>query len=126
MGRESRRSSMKRIVKFEGEKAAKRFELARTALLNAGDGKGERNRERVRKEARLMEAFDRISEPVDPANPDGERKLACGISGDTLILSQEDHKLVEEYLSTTPWLPRSARAAVDAQDWWESAEKEEK
>ena len=114
---------MKRIVTFDGEKAAKRFELARTALLNAGDGKGERNRERVRREARLMEAFDGISEPKDAAQPDAERTLKADAA--PLTLEQADHKLIEDYLSTTPWLPRSARAAVDAQDWWESAEKVE-
>lgn len=122
---------MKRIVKFEGEKAVKRFELVRMALLNAGDGKGERNRERVRSEARVMDKFDSISTPRDPANPDGDRVLfsadSIGRPSDELVLTlnQPDHKLVEEYLSTTPWLPRSARQAVDAQDWWESAEKVE-
>lgn len=115
---------MKRIVKFDGDRAAKRFELARTALLNAGDGKAERNRERIRKEARLMELFDGISFPADAANPDGERTLQTTLPA-VLTLDQADHKLIEDYLSTTPWLPRSARAAVDAQDWWESAEKVE-
>lgn len=115
---------MKRIVKFDGEKAEKRFELVRIALLNAGDGKGERNRERIRKEARLLDALDAISNPKDSAMPDGDWTLKTGLQ--TLTLSQDDHKLIEDYLAATPWLPRSARQAVDVQDWWETAEKEEK
>ena len=113
---------MKRIVKFDGEKAEKRFELIRVALLNAGDGKGERNRERIRKEARLMDALDSISDPKD-ANPDGDRTLKFDVQ--TLTLAQDDHKLIEDYLAATPWLPRTARQAVDVQDWWETAVKEE-
>lgn len=114
---------MKRIVKFDGNKAAKRFEMVRTAILNAGDGKGERNRERIRKEARLMDALDSISVPVDLNVPDGEHKFVVIDGRDSITIDQGDHKLVEDYLGTTPWLPRSARAAVDAQDWWETAEK---
>jgi hypothetical protein len=114
---------MKRIVKFEGDKAAKRFDSVRMALLNSGDGKGERSRDRVRREARVLDLLDTISEPIDQANPDGPRKLKA--DGGTLTLDQPDHKLIEDYLSTAPWNAAGSRGAVDAQDWWESAGKEE-
>ena len=118
---------MKRIVTFDGEKAAKRFEMVRTALLNAGDGKAERNRARVRSEAKLMDALDAISVPKDEANPDADRTLKTFTDAPlTLTLDQAEHKLIEDYLSGTPWRPQAARVAVDAQDWWETAEKEEK
>lgn len=117
---------MTRTIVFDTEKAQKRFEMVRTALLNAGDGKAERNRERVRKEARLMDALDSISVPVDLNAPDGDRKFIVIDGRDSITIDQADHKLIEEYLATTPWLPRSSRAAVDAQDWWDAASKEEK
>ncbi len=117
---------MERKVVFDGEKAARRFELVRTAVLNAGDGKGERNRERLRREARVLDALDTISDPKDQANKDGDRILRVDPTPASLLIDQADHKLVEDYLGTTPWLPRTAQLAVDTQDWWETAEKVEK
>jgi hypothetical protein len=118
---------MKRIVTFDGEKAAKRFEMVRTAVLNAGDGKDARTRPRIRSEARVLDALDAISTTADSNNPDGERIVHIGA---TVTLDQADHKIVAEYLGgrddgsgMTPWLPKASRAAVDAQDWWETAEK---
>jgi hypothetical protein len=112
---------MTRTVVFDGDKAAKRFEMVVTAVQNAGDGKAERSRERVRREARILDALDMVSEPKTTDAPDGLRELKP--LPQTLVLDQADHKLVEDYLNTTPWLPRAARAAVDVQDFWESAQK---
>ena len=112
---------MTRTVVFDGDRAAKRFELVRTAILNAGDGKAERSRERIRKEARVLDMLDEISEPAIPPKMEGDRQLRIGQH--TLTLKQDDHKMVEEYLNLTPWLPRTAQAATDTQDWWETAEK---
>ncbi len=116
---------MERVIRFDGPKAARRFELVRVAVTQAGDGKGERARERIRREARILDALDTISAPKDAAQPDGDRVLGESVPY-TLTLDQADHKLVEDYLNSTPWLPRTSRDAVDAQDWWESAEKVEK
>lgn len=127
---------MQRIVTFDGDKAAKRFEFCRIAVLGAGNGKGERTREVIRREARILTALDAVSEsalqkwveagddhlPGKDADPEARVLLA---GEQKLSLSQEDHALLEGYLDTTPWLPRAARDAVDVQDWWSAAEKVE-
>lgn len=115
---------MTRTVIFDGDKAAKRFEFCRIAVIGAGNGKGERTREVVRREARILTALDAISEPMPPTEEDkSPRALLAGEH--VWTLSQEDHALLEGYLDTTPWLPRAAQSAVDVQDWWSAAEKVE-
>ena len=115
---------MTRVLVFEGAKAAKRFELCRTAILSAGNGSGGRTRETIRKEARLLDALDSISEPSEPIPQDPDaRSLKVGTS--TLTLTQDDHALLTLYLDTTPWTPRVSRDVVDAQDWLSAAEKVE-
>src|SRR5262245_25113945 len=67
--RESRTMEATRVLVFNGDpRSDKRFQLCRTAVLNAGDRKGARDRETIRKEARILDALDAISEP-DPRGP---------------------------------------------------------
>ncbi len=116
--------TVSRIITFDGEKAGKRFSMVRNAVLMSGHGKDARTRERIRKEARVLDALDSISVPKDPAAPDGDRDLQQFTGAPpALTLSEDDYKLVEDYLNTTPWLSHAARAAVDTQDWWMAAEK---
>lgn len=112
---------MKRVLTFDGEKAAKRFEMCRVAVLSAGDGKGQRDRETTRKEARLLDALDAVSD----SSPQPQDKEWRTLKSDPqpLTLSQEDHALLAKYLDTTPWLPRASREAVDVQDWVDAAQK---
>lgn len=116
---------MKRVLTFDGEKASKRFELCRVALLAAGDGKGTRDRETTRKEARLLDAFDSVSVPGGTEQDPDRRILKDVDAGEPLRieLSQDDHTLLTKYLDATPWLPRAARDAVDVQDWADNASK---
>jgi hypothetical protein len=116
---------MKRVLTFDGEKAPKRFELCRVALLSAGDGKGPRDRETTRKEARLLDALDRVSIVSATEQEPDRRILAPRVEGKPLCieLSADDHALLTKYLDSTPWLPRASRDAVDVQDWADSAEK---
>ena len=116
---------MKRVVVFEGEKAAKRFELCRIAILGAGDAKGPRNRETIRREARLLDAFDAVSAADPKADEKDPDARVLKPEGGSVTISQEDHVLLATYLDTTPWMPRIARAVVDAQDWLSAAEKVE-
>lgn len=112
---------MQRVLKFDGEKGQQRFAMCRVAILSAGDGKGERNRETLRKEARLLDAFDAISDPAKAeGDPDARTLKPETVS---ISVSQEDHALLLKYLDATPWLPRASRDAVDVQDWADSAEK---
>lgn len=115
---------MKRVLTFDGTKAAKRFELCRVAVLAAGDGKGERGRAAIRAEARLLDAFDAVSTPAPKEAADQDAR-ALKPEGGTVTLSQEDHDVLSKYVDTTPWLPRASRDAVDLQDFLSAAEKVE-
>jgi hypothetical protein len=111
---------MTRVLVFDGVKAAKRFELCRIAVLAGGDGKGERTRDVIRKEARLLDALDAVSTPAPTPEDPAARAV---VIPQTVSISQDDYQLLEKYLDTCPWLPRTARDAVDVQDWISAAEK---
>lgn len=130
-----------RALVFNGDpRSDKRFQMIRTAVLNAGDRKGPRDRETIRKEARILDALDAISEPdVRQASavcpncgalldataatvPTGDVE-SRRLLGGRLDLRAEDHALLTKYLDTTPWLPSSARAARDVQDFADGADK---
>lgn len=116
---------MKRILKFDGEKAATRFEFCHRAVLMAGNGKGERTRERLRQEARLLDVFESVSvadeDAVRAGDTDARRLVQLGEQ--RVELQQEDFATLEEYVNTAKWTPRAARQAVDVQDWLSAAEK---
>jgi hypothetical protein len=112
---------MTRVLTFEGPRGPKRFELLYTALMSAGDGKGDRSAATIRKEARLFDAFDEISETNPDAIPGNvARRL---VKPAALTVSQEDHELLVKYAETTPWAPRASREAVDLWDWLSAAER---
>ncbi len=113
---------MTRVLDFTGEKGPKRFELIRIAVLSAGDGKGERTREIIRKEARLLDALDTVSRVVPGPDPDA-RQLDILLDVVTITLSQDDFLLLEKYVDLCPWVPRVSRDAVDCQTWLSAAEK---
>ena len=134
---------MKRVLTFDGDdpKSAKRFEMIFEAVMQAGDKTDKRDRALVRKEARVIEALEAISEPSE------KRPVTCGHCGSDLTslverhvsavreprhlkpgaqivtLQGEDHELMTKYVDTVPWLPVAARAAVDVQDFVGAAEK---
>lgn len=123
-------------------RSEKRFQMIRTAILIAGDRKGTRDRETIRKEARLLDALDSISEPDTSASAK-HACPACGaqfdaiagttngdggetprkLTGGRLELRAEDHALLTKYLDGAPWLPASSRAARDVQDFADAPEK---
>lgn len=120
---------MKRSLVFDGPKGARRFDLCYEALLGGGDKKGDRARATLRKEARLLDAFESISKPDESklascaacqraANPDAR---LIGATAAPIVISQEDYELLRQYVDTAPWLPRVARDAVDVQDWLATA-----
>jgi hypothetical protein len=115
--------AMIRILHFDGDRAPRRFELLRIAVLNAGDGKGERNRERIRKEARVLDALDTVSRDAPTAAEKDRRVLF--LEGGTIELAQEDFELLVGYADSSPWLPSASRDAVDLQDWLSASERRE-
>lgn len=136
---------MKRVITFvDGEpKNAKRLEMLYLAVHNAGDKSGKRDRDTIRKEARILDALDAVSDLADEtaqplcANcgclldarhhglPATREKRVPKPGEQHLELGADDFKLLDQYLETTPWLPSSSRAAVDVLDWFGAAEKVE-
>jgi hypothetical protein len=115
---------MTRVLIFDGPTAAKRFELCHRAVLGFGNGKDERTREVIRKEARILDALDAISEPDREAVKAGDKDARqLQAAGGTVTLAQDDFALLEKDVETTPWLPRVARDVVDVQDWLSACEK---
>ena len=123
---------MYRRLEFTGPKAAKRFALCLEAVLDMGDQKGERTRSVLRQEARILDAFDSVSEPDQTqmtscascgrlANAEA-RRLSV-IVDHSIDLSPEDHELLARYVDGRPWLPRIARDVVDVQDWLSAAQR---
>jgi hypothetical protein len=115
---------MTRAVVFEGPKAATRFTLIWTALATGGDGKGDRSPATIRKEARLQDAFDRISEPTaSPTGNEPDRKLTGETQ--TVVLAQEDFDLLQQYTEKVAWSPRVSRDVVDLWDFLSACPKQE-
>lgn len=113
---------MTRTLVFDGPRGAKRFELLWLALMNGGDGKGERSPTVIRKEARLQTLLDTISESVNGSEPP-VRALAQ--EGATVAVTQEDFDLLQSYAEKCGWTPRVAREVVDLWDWLSAAPRED-
>ena len=114
---------MKRLLDFSGPRAPKRFGLCWMALMAGGDGKGERTRDVIRREARLQDALEAISVNGEVvANSLPQRRL---IEDCTLPLPQEDFDLLDTYTEKAPWTPQASKDVVDLWDWLSSSEKQE-
>jgi hypothetical protein len=117
---------MKRLLTFNGDgRSPKRFQLLWTALLAGGGGDDKsRTPAVIRKEARLQDALEEISDPVAATPNEPDRALKS--EGGTLTLAQEDFELLQTYTEKTPWTPRVARDVVDLWDFLSACPKEEK
>ena len=115
---------MTRRLKFDGEKKAMRFKLLREGFFVGGHTLGQKGQPKqrawMRSEARILDAFDSISHPIDKPG-DLERVLNDGEH--ELEISQEDYDLIDKYLTETPWATPVAREANDMLDWFAAAEK---
>jgi hypothetical protein len=110
---------MTRILTFDGDRGSQRFTLLRTALLNGGDGKGDRTVALIRKEARLLDLLDGISEPTGTQDD----RVLLNHGPQRLEVAQDDFELLQTYAEKTPWTPRVARQAVDLFDWLSATER---
>lgn len=115
---------MKRVLDFKGDKGNTRFEFCYMAILGAGDQKGTRDRMTIRKEARLLDALDSISIPLQIPMPSGSPRALSGPDY-ILYIQEEDHALLVTYVDSMPWVPKVAREAVDVQDFLSSADRAE-
>jgi hypothetical protein len=120
---------MKRVLVFDGARASKRFTLLWLSLMSGGNLNGDakdRTPAVIRKEARLQDALEEISDGIDAS--DGQVDRALKIDEHrvaTVMLSQEDFELLQQYSEKTIWTPRASRDVVDLWDWLSTAEKHE-
>jgi len=123
---------MKRVVTFKtGEtKNQHRFEVLYGAIVAGGQtpsrGSGI---EVLRKEARILDALDAISDPPTSSSqtrplPNGEPTRAVQ-NGCELVLAQPEHELLKKRLEEGLWSPRAARDVVDCIDWFSAAPEQQ-
>ena len=86
---------MTRVLEFSGPRAPKRFQLLWAALMSGGDGKGDRTPVVIRKEARLQDLLESISDQVSANGTEPDRALKDGES--KLMVAQEDFELLVQY-----------------------------
>ena len=114
---------MKRVLDLTGPRAPLRFQLLWATLTAGGDGKGERTPMIIRKEARLQDTLEPISDPKPGNGGPPERTLKP--EGATVTLSQEDFDLLVQYSEKTQWNPAASRDVVDLWDWLSTADKQD-
>jgi hypothetical protein len=110
---------MTRVLEFSGPRAPKRFQLLWASLMAGGDGKGERTPGTIRKEARLQDALEPLSDQSS-TNGGGPTLKADGAM---ITVSQEDFELLVQYSEKTQWSPQVSKDVVDLWDWLSTAEK---
>lgn len=112
-----------RVIAFDDDRRnQRRFEIYYAAVL-LGAPKGARGLEVIRREARVLDALDAISDlgttPAPAAAGDVPRRLVQ--RGRALLLSQPEFDLLCTYLAGAEWVPLVARDVVDAADWLSAA-----
>jgi hypothetical protein len=116
--------ALARVVTFERNgRGQRRFEILYAALL-LGAPKGARGLETIRREARVLDALDAISAPVDGAAP-GPVPPRSVTPDAELVLAQPDFELLTRYLDAVEWTPAASRDVVDAADWLSAASRGE-
>jgi hypothetical protein len=122
---------MKRVVTFKagGDKDQRRFSLMYGAILiGAQTPSRGTGIDVLRKEGRILDALDGISDPDE--SPDA-RKLPTGESsrkvrdGAELVLAQPDHELLKKRLEEGSWTPGIARHIIDCVDWFSAATEQQ-
>lgn len=108
---------MAKILDFTGPKAAKRFEFCLEAMLIAGDGKAERNKELIKKEAKIFDLLDEISDPRIEGHP---RVLKP--EGGCIMIDNDLLALLLQNVENASWKPLAAQGAVDCMQFLENAE----
>jgi hypothetical protein len=95
-------------------------------MMTAGDGKGDRSPATIRKEARLQDLLEAVSDLGPPVNGQpGETTRVLHADGGTVTLTQEDFDLLQQYTEKTAWNPQVSRDVCDLWDWLSTCEKRE-
>jgi hypothetical protein len=115
-----------RIVTFDATgRGQRRFEILYAALL-LGAPKGARGLETIRREARVLDALDAISTPVDVPTTTGAPVPPRSVKPDAeLVLAQPDFEILARYLDAVEWTPAASRDVIDAADWFNAAPRGE-
>jgi hypothetical protein len=118
--------AVQRVVTFETNgRSQRRFEILYAAVL-LGAPKGARGLETIRREARVLDALDAISTPVDvdgaATGPIPPRHVTPDAA---LVLAQPEFEILARYLDAVEWTPAASRDVVDAADWLSAASRGE-
>lgn len=110
-----------RVIAFDDDRRnQRRFDLYYAAVL-LGAPKGPRGLEVIRREARILDALDAISDPSPDAVGPGDVPRRVVQAGRALLLPQPECDLLTKYLDTAEWVPAVSRDVVDAADWLSAA-----
>jgi hypothetical protein len=110
-----------RVVAFDDSaRNQRRFDLYYAAIL-LGAPKGVRGLEVIRREARVLDALDAISDPLTADAGPGDVARRHVQAGRALLLSQPEFDLLTQYLAGAEWIPIVSRDVVDAADWLSAA-----
>jgi hypothetical protein len=108
-----------RVLTFDSNRRGQsRFAILYAAVL-LGAPKGARGLETIRREARILDALDAISD-ADAAAP-GPVPARQVHPGARLVLTQPELELVGRYLEAVEWAPVASRDVIDAADWVSAA-----
>lgn len=119
---------MKRVLKFDpkDDKSVKRFSICWQAAMYGGQATEAKTRQTrsfdvQRREAKLMDALDVVSEP-DPNDPNKTGLRRLSEAGGDVTMTAELFALLTEYIEVVGWLGIAVRDAVATRDWLPSAE----
>ena len=117
---------MKRVLIFEGEKAARRYTYIYEGFVIGGQRDEKKSFDVVRKEAKILDKLQAAGVVQDGDGIPGlGDKYTLNPESSPVVLTQPEHDLVKARLEATPWRTHLAPQVVDAVDWFCAAPQEE-
>jgi hypothetical protein len=99
------------LVFEDNEQARERFTLLYQGFIAGGNSPAQKGMEVVRREARVLDKLDAVSEP----SVNGLRALREGEHA--VVLEQPEYELVKRYFENAPWAVHVSRQVVSVSDW---------
>jgi hypothetical protein len=107
----------RKLVFVEGDQ--EKFALLYQGFLNGGTGQS-RGLEVMRREARVLDKLDAISQPeiiqIDGKTVETNDRVPK-LGEQVLLLEQPEYELLKAHFEATPWTTRVVRKVVSICDW---------
>jgi hypothetical protein len=102
------------------------FNLLYQGFTVGGNSQQSKTMQVVRREAKILDKLEAISQPVLPASvyPSGEPVRELRDAAATLRLTAEEHELLKKYFDAVPWTTQASRFVVKMADRIEAALEE--